>query len=173
MVEYQYLVFNGEVLTRSFYFMPQYLPLAIAFCVAKRKWSLLWLGVLLVTLAAIWVSYTRALVLVAIVEIAVILAVRLLKQRDAWPAAKRVVQIVLVMAVFVGAAVALLPTQSAYLFSRIAETRSSGSALEDNNLQVRLDLVADHERVGRRRQPPPGRRIPVRGSGCAGDAGRA
>ena len=38
--------FNGEVLTRSFYFMPQYLPLAIAFCAAKRKWSLLWLGVL-------------------------------------------------------------------------------------------------------------------------------
>jgi len=69
----------------------------------------------------------------------VILAVRLLKQRDAWPAAKRVVQIVLVVGVFVGAAVALLPTQSAYLFSRIAETRSSGSVLEDHNLQVRLD----------------------------------
>ena len=98
LVEYQYFVFDGEVLTRSFYFMPQYLPLAIAFCAAKRKWSLFWLGVLAVTLAAIWVSYTRSLVLVAMVEIAVILAIRLLKQRDAWPAAKRVLQIVLVMA---------------------------------------------------------------------------
>ena len=39
MVEYQYIVFNGEMLTRSFYFMPQYLPLAIAFCAAKRTWS--------------------------------------------------------------------------------------------------------------------------------------
>jgi len=139
VVENMYLVINGEVLTRSSYFMPQYLPLAIAFCVAKRKWNVFWLGVLAVTLAAIWVSYTRALILVAIVEIVVILAVRLLKQRDAWPAAKRVVQIVLVVGVFVGAAVALLPTQSAYLFSRIAETRSSGSVLEDHNLQVRLD----------------------------------
>jgi hypothetical protein len=138
LVEFQYVVFNGEVLTRSFYFMPQYLPLAVAFCAAKRKWSLLWIGVLAVTLAAIWVSYTRALVLVAIVEIVVILTVRLLKQREAWPAAKRVVQIVVVLGVFVGAAVMLLPTQSTYLFSRIAETRSSGSALEDNNLQVRL-----------------------------------
>ena len=137
-VEYQYIVVNGETLTRSFYFMPQYLPLAIAFCAAKHKWSLPWLGVLAVTLAAIWVSYTRALVLVAIVEILVILAVRLLKQRDAWPAVKRSLQIILVMGVFVAVAVALLPTQSAYFFSRIAETRSSGSALEDNNLQVRL-----------------------------------
>jgi hypothetical protein len=138
VVEYQHLVFNGEVLTRSFYFMPQLLPLAIAFCVAKRKWNAFWIGILLVTLAAVWVSYTRTLVLVALVEIAVVLAVRLLKQRDAWPAAKRVLQIVLVMAVFVGAAITLLPTQSAYLFSRIAGTGSRGSALEDNNLQVRL-----------------------------------
>ena len=108
-VEYQYIVFNGEILTRSFYFMPQYLPLAIAFCAAKRSWSLLWLGVLAVTLAAIWVSYTRALVLVAVVEIVVILAIRLLKRRDAWPAAKRALQIVLVAGVFVGAAIAVLP----------------------------------------------------------------
>ena len=138
LVEHTYIIVNGEVLTRSFYFMPQYLPLAIAFCAAKRKWSILWLGVLVVTLAAIWVSYTRALLLVAIAEIVVILAVRLLKQRDAWPAAKRVLQIALLVGVFVGAAVALLPTQSAYLFSRIQETQSGGSALKDNNLQYRL-----------------------------------
>ena len=138
LVEHTYLVVNGEVLTRSFYFMPQYLPLAIAFCAAKRKWNLLWLGVFVVTLAAIWVSYTRALILVVIVEILVILALRLLKQRDAWPAAKRILQIVLLAGVFVGAAFALLPTQSAYLLSRIEETRSSGSALKDNNLQYRL-----------------------------------
>jgi hypothetical protein len=137
-VEYQSVVFNGEVLTRSFYFMPQLLPLAIAFCVARPKWSLFWIGVLLVTLAAVWVSYTRALVLVALIEMAVVLSVRLLKQRDAWPAAKRALQVVLVMAVFIGAAVTLLPTQSAYLFSRIGETNSRGNALEDNNLQVRL-----------------------------------
>lgn len=138
LVEHTYLVVNGEVLTRSFYFMPQYLPLSIAFCAAKRTWSPLWLGVFVVTLAAIWVSYTRALILVVIVEIVVILAVRLLKQRDAWPAARRVLQIVLLVGVFVGAAVVLLPTQTAYLLSRIEETRSSGSALKDNNLQYRL-----------------------------------
>jgi len=138
MVELSYLDYGGVVLTRSFYFMPQYLPLAIAFCAAKRKWSVFWLGVLVVTLAAIWVSYTRALILVAIVEIAVILAVRLLKRRDAWRAAKRALQIVLVIGVFVGAAVTLMPVQSDYLFSRVAETRSRGSVLEDNNMQVRL-----------------------------------
>lgn len=153
MVEYQYLVFNGEVLTRSFYFMPQYLPLAVAFCVARPKWSLLWLGVLAMTLAAIWVSYTRALLLVAVVEIVVVLSLRLLKQRDAWPAAKRVVQILLVAAAFVLAAATLLPTQSAYLFSRLTEAQSSG-ALEDHNMQLRFtwwrttsEWVGDDDRL--------------------------
>jgi len=139
MVEYQYIFVNGETLTRSFYFMPQYLPLAIAFCAAKRKWSLLWLGVLAVTLAAIWVSYTRTLIVVAIVEISVILTVRLLKRGDAWPAVKRIGQILVLTVAFVTAAVAMMPTQSAYLFSRIEEARSQGNVLEDNNMQVRLD----------------------------------
>lgn len=153
-VEYQYLVFNGKVLTRSFYFMPQYLPLAIAFCVAKRQWSILWFGVLIVTLAAIWVSYTRALVLVAVVEIVVILTVRLLKQRDAWGAAKRVVQVALVTVVFAAAAITLMPTQSAYLLSRFAGTDANGSVLRDNNVEVRLrwwrtvnDWVGDDNRL--------------------------
>jgi hypothetical protein len=154
LVEHTYIVFNGETLTRSFYFMPQYLPLAIAFCAARRKWNLLWLGVLIVTLAAIWVSYTRALLLVVMVEIAVILAVRLLKRRDAWPAAKRFLQIALLVGVFVGAAGALMPTQSAYLFSRLEEAQSRGSVLADNNLQYRLiwwrttsDWIGDDHRL--------------------------
>ncbi|MBN1631261.1 MAG: hypothetical protein JW990_15980 [Thermoleophilia bacterium] len=138
MIEYQYIFFGGEVLTRSFYFMPQYLPLAVAFCAARRSWSLLWVGVLAVTLAATWVSYTRTLVLVAIVEVGVILAVRLLRQSDAWSAVKRLAQISLIIAAFAAAALALLPTQSAYLLSRIEETGSGGSALEDHNLQWRL-----------------------------------
>lgn len=154
-VEYQYIVFNGEVLTRSFYFMPQYLPLAVAFCVARSKWSLLWVGVLAVTLAAIWVSYTRALLLVAIVEIVAVLAVRLLRHRDAWPAVKRAVQIALLAGVFVVAAVAVLPTQSAYLFSRIADAGSQSNALQDHNMQLRLqwwkttyDWVGDSTLLG-------------------------
>ena len=151
VTEYQTLVFNGQVLTRSFYFMPQYLTLAVAYCVARRKWGLFWVGVLLVTLAAVWVSYTRALVLVVIVEIIVILAVRLLRAREGWAAVKRALQILAVLAVFVGAAVTLLPTQSAYLFSRFADTGSHGGVTRDTDLQVRAQGVADHVRVGRRR----------------------
>lgn len=154
MVEYQYIVVGGEILTRSFYFMPQYLPLAVAFCVARRKWNLVWVGVFAVTLAAIWLSYTRALVLVAIIEIAVILAMRLLTQGDVLRAVKRLVQIAVVLAVFIGAAHMLLPVQTAYLMTRLTETRSQGSALKDSNLEYRFiwwrttnDWLGDENRL--------------------------
>jgi len=138
MVEYQYIVVNGEILTRSFYFMPQYLPLAVGLCVARRKWNLFWVGVFAVNLAAIWLSYTRALIGVVVVEIAVILAMRLLKQGDVWRAVKRGLQIAVILVVFVGTAFVLLPTQSAYLMSRLTETTSQGSARTDSNLEYRF-----------------------------------
>lgn len=138
LVEYQSFVFMGQRLTRTFVFMPQLLPLAIAFCVAKRKWGIFWFGVLVVTLAAVWVSYTRALLLVTLVEVAVVLGLRLLKRREAWPAAKRAVQIVVVVALFIGVAIAVLPTQSTYLFTRLQAAESGGGPTHDADVQVRF-----------------------------------
>ncbi len=137
VLEYQYIVVGGEVLTRSFYFMPQYLLLAVGFCVARRKWSLLWVGVFAVTLAAIWLSYTRALIIAAIIEIALILAIRLLTRGDLWRTIKRGVQIAVILTLFVGAVFILLPTQSGYLMSRLTEATAQDSALEDTSMGYR------------------------------------
>ena len=137
VIEYQKVVFNGQVLTRSFYFMPQYLPLAVAYCAARPRWNLFWLGVLVVTLAAVWVSYTRALVLISVAEIALILLFRMLKRGEAWPAVKRAVAVLFLLVVFVVAAFVFLPTQSSYLFTRLADTTAGGSATKDTNLQTR------------------------------------
>lgn len=139
VVEHESLSFAGQRLTRSFYFMPQFLPLAIAFCIAKRKWGIWWLLVLVISLAAIWVSYTRALLIVALVEIVVMLGVLLLKRREASLAARRLLQVAAVVVVFVGAAFTLLPTESAYLVSRVSSTGSGAAALQDQNFQVRVN----------------------------------
>jgi hypothetical protein len=137
--EYQSIVFMGQRLTRSFYFMPQFLMLSIPFCVAKRKWGVFWLGVLVVTLAAEWVSYTRSLLFISVVEIVVVLAVRLLKAGEAWPALKRGLQIVGVAVVFGTFAFALLPTQSDYLFSRLHEATSGGGPVHEIDVQSRIN----------------------------------
>ena len=89
MIEYQYIEVGGEILTRSFYFMPQYLPLQSG-SVARPKWNMFWAGVFFVSLTAVWLSYTRALISVVVLEIAIILAIRLLRHGDVWRAVKRV-----------------------------------------------------------------------------------
>jgi hypothetical protein len=139
--EYQSFVFMGQRLTRSFYFMPQFLPLAIAYCVAKRKWGVFWTGCLVVTLAAVWVSYTRSWLFIGALEIAAVLGARFLKAREVGPAIRRVLQILAVAALFGVLVFALLPTQSAYLLSRIRSTTSSGSAVHDTDLQNRVTKI--------------------------------
>jgi O-antigen ligase len=135
--EYQTITFMGQRLTRSFYFMPQLLTLAVAVCIAQRKWTVWWVGIFLVTLAALWISYTRSLLVIAIVESAVVLGVRLLKVRQAGLAVRRAVVIAAIVLLFAGVAFVALPVQSRYLASRIAMTTASGNVTSDANLQNR------------------------------------
>ena len=137
--ENQSIVFMGQHLTRSFYFMPQFLLLAIPYCVARRRLGVFWLGVLIVTLAAVWVSYTRSLLVIAFVEIVVVLGLRLVKKREAWPAVKRAGQIVGVVVVFGALAFALLPTQSDYLLTRLHQAVSGGGPTRTTNVVSRID----------------------------------
>lgn len=142
LTEYQVITFMGQRLTRSFYFMPPLLGLAVAVSVAQRAWSLRWLGVFAVTLAALWVSYTRSLLLIAAVEAAVVLALRLLRGRGAGWVLRRALAVVGVVAVFAVLAWTLLPVQSRYLAARVESTTAAGSVLADTNLQNRARKLA-------------------------------
>lgn len=139
--EYKTLTFMGQTLTRSFTFMPQFSLLALAYCYAKRDWSLLWVGVLVVTLAALWVSYTRSLLVIALVEFAAILLVRLLKAHQAALAIKRALSILAIVVVLVAVAFVALPTQSHYFQSRIQMATESGSVGGDPNLGSRINKL--------------------------------
>ena len=139
--EYQVISFMGQRLTRSFYFMPQLLALALAYVFARRTWSVFWLGVMIVTLGALWVSYTRSLLLIAAAELVAILCVRLLKARQAGMVIKRVVAIVLIVVVLGVVVLVALPVQSQYFFSRIGMATSSGSLTSDPNMQNRANKM--------------------------------
>ena len=139
--EYQVISFMGQLLTRSFYFMPQLLALALAYVFARRTWSVFWLAVLIVTLGALWVSYTRSLLLIAAAELVAILGVRLLKARQAGLVIKRVVAIAVIVVVLGVTVLVLLPVQSQYFFSRIGMATSSGSLTGDPNMRNRANKM--------------------------------
>jgi O-antigen ligase len=141
VTEYQTLTFMGERITRSFYFMPQLLTLALAYTFAKRRWSIFWIGVIVVTLGALWVSYTRSLLIIALVELVAILGARLFKGQQAGLVVKRALTIVVLAAVLGVVAWVALPVQSQYFVSRISAATSSGSLTGDPNLQNRENKI--------------------------------
>jgi O-antigen ligase len=130
--------FAGQTLTRSFYFMPQLVSLALAYCLAKRAWGIFWLGVLVVTLGTVWVSYTRSLLIVAAAEVLVVLGVRLLKAHQAGLAVKRGLALAGIAVVVGAVAFTFLPVESHYFLSRIHSTTKTGSATGDPDLQIRI-----------------------------------
>lgn len=141
VTEYQTITFMGQRITRSFYFMPQLLSLAIAYVFARRTWSVFWVGVVLVTLAALWVSYTRSLLVIALAELLVVLGVRLLKAKQAHLVVRRVGTLAAIVLALGLVAYTALPVQSQYFLSRIGMATSSGSVTGDPNLQNRIDKM--------------------------------
>jgi O-antigen ligase len=117
--------------------MPQLLTLALAFCFAKPKWGPFWTVVLLLNMAALWVSYTRGLIVIAVVQLLVVLVLRMLKAGQAGRAIRRALTIGVIVVVAGAVAFAVLPVESRYFMSRIAETDESGTVTGDRNMQNR------------------------------------
>ena len=93
---------------------------------------------MMVTVGALWVSYTRTLLVGAIAVFVVVLGVRVFKARQVGQALRRAVAVVALVAVFGGVATVALPAQSQYFLKRIGMTTSSGSVVGDQNLQNRM-----------------------------------
>ena len=118
-VEYSSVVFGGTVITRDFGFAPQLSALALAYVLARRRWTGRWLCVLVITALSIWVSYTRGLLLVIVVAFAVALLAPLAKRPDLDRFLRRAIAIVAVGVVMLWVVLAFLPTDSAFFAQRI------------------------------------------------------
>jgi hypothetical protein len=140
--EYQAVAFMGQVLTRSFYFMPQLLILSLAYCLTRERWNALWLAVFVVNIAAIWVSYTRSLMIIAAVVIALVLGMKMLKARAVAHTLRRGVAILGILLVFAGVAFVFLPTETRYLFSRFEGISAAGGVSDEPNLKNRQNKVS-------------------------------
>jgi hypothetical protein len=138
VTEYATFAFGGHLLTRSFYFMPQLMALSLAFCFVKPKWGLFWMAALVVNLAALWVSYTRGLIVIAAVELLVVLGARMSKASQVGRAVRRALMIGAIVVLAGTFAFIALPNESRYFASRIAQTDETGAVTSDANLVSRF-----------------------------------
>lgn len=162
--EYFATTFAGSTITRTFHFAPQFTMLALAFVLAKSRWTAGWLAVLAITVASVLVSYTRTLFVAVIVAVVIAIMVRELSQPNAARFARRSLVVLASMALIVAVFALALPTQSRYAVSRLSEFSSAKGVGDIGNWQVRqfkYNAVAD---VVDRADPLLGMGFPAPGS---------
>jgi hypothetical protein len=135
-------VFHGQTIVRGFAFYPQLLLLTLAVLFAKPRWTWLDPVILIVNVVAIWLSYTRSWLLVALVVLGVVLFVRLIKARQTRLALRRLGGIVLLVVVVGAAMLMLLPTQSSYFISRLSATQGAGGLASESSFAARRSFIA-------------------------------
>jgi len=126
--EFHVDVFQGVVITRTFSFMPPLFFLALAFTFARPRWTVPMYVVAGINILAILVSYTRTMLLMAVVAGLTVVVVRLLRRRQAGLAVKRVAALSFVAVVVGLIAVTFLPTQVEYFGERIARATTDITA---------------------------------------------
>jgi len=132
-VEHMTILFNGQVITRTFWFAPPYVALTLAFVFARRRWTPGWSLVLLITVVGIGVSYTRSLLIILVATLLLTLFARQLKR----PAAGKLLKTALGMAI-VGLMLfwgfqTFMPTQKQYFEERLAGLQGNPTGTSDSS----------------------------------------
>jgi hypothetical protein len=137
--EYSTEVFQGQQITRTFWFMPQFLPFSIAFIlVFKEKKSFAFYLLLVVNIMAVIISYTRSSVINATMISLMYFILIGIKKGSIGLVLKKIfifgalgVLGLLIMS-------KVLPTNTNYLLSRFTELKQSSVTSEPNNLEYRF-----------------------------------
>ena len=139
--EYYTTTFMGETITRTFYFMPQLLPLSIAYIFSRREWNVWTVAGAMVNLAAVWISYTRSLAIIAVVIIAISLLAPALKKGQAGTVLRRALVSVAVLVALAFGVTQLFPVQSEYFVGRFNEAVAAPSVTSVGNIQNRENKI--------------------------------
>ena len=149
--EYFTTVVGGQVITRSFWFAPQFSILALSYVLARKEWKGPWLAVLVITALSVWVSYTRTLLLVVLVAVVVALLARELHRPDLARFLRRAIGIGAVGIIMLSVVMAALPTESRFFGQRIGELSAAASGGDVANWTARMDhFMSTGKTVARR-----------------------
>jgi hypothetical protein len=146
--EYSSEVFLGKEITRSFSFMPQFLPFSIAFIlVFKEKRSFSFFILLIVNLLAVFISYTRSSLINVGFIILLYILFRGIKKGRIGLVLKNVFLYCIIGFLGLIFLSKLLPANTKYFMNRFSELSESSATSGPNNLQFRFmmtDLIVSN-----------------------------
>ena len=131
--------FDGEEITRSFWFMPQFLFFSITFLFVFRKsYSKTYLPLLLLNLLAIFITYTRSYVTIIVVIFLLYFLFVGIKKKRAELIFKNILKysILGILGVFILSKI--FPTKSKFFMERFSSISAPSTSKDPNNLQFRF-----------------------------------
>lgn len=139
-VEYMSESFQGQEITRSFWFMPQFLFFSVAFLlVFKNKYSLLSIALLIINLLAIIITYTISAIIIAALILFLYFVLTGLKKGKLGSTFGNLIKYAVMAIVGFFVMSKLLPGNINYLLSRVSEhTESQYTLKEPNDMDVRF-----------------------------------
>ena len=138
--EYLAESFQGQEITRSFWFMPQFPFLSVAFLlVFKKKYSLLSIPLLIINLSAIIITYTLSAIIIAMIILILYFVLSGLKKGKLGSTVGNLIKYAIMAIVGFFIMSKLLPANINYLMARISEhTESQYTLKEPNDMDVRF-----------------------------------
>lgn len=131
--------FEGQDITRSFWFAPQFLFFSISFLfIFREKYPKTYLPLLIINLLAVFITYTRSYITIIVVIFLMYFLLTGLKKKNVGLVFKNILifSIIGIFGIFILSKI--LPAKTKYFMDRFNELSTPSTSQDPNNLQFRF-----------------------------------
>lgn len=141
--EYIEEIFGGERITRSFWFMPQFLFFSIAYLLVFRAdRPLVYTLMLIINLGAVFITYSRSTLIVSLFLIVFYFIILGFKENRIGYIIKNIVLYMVIAVIGLIAVIKIFPTNAQYFQDRFRELTEERSPYQINSLEYRIERTA-------------------------------
>jgi hypothetical protein len=140
--EYQTEIFNGEEITRTFWFMPQFPFFSIAYCLVNRnKRPFIFTGLLIINLLATFITYFRSFLIIAVFLFLTYFILTGLKNGKLGLVVKNILIFLIVGIIGFFLMIKIFPANTKFFMERFSEITEPKRSREPNNLEYRFTMT--------------------------------
>ena len=141
--EYIEEIFGGERITRSFWFMPQFLFFSIAYLLVFRAdRPLVYTLMLIINLGAVFITYSRSTLIVSLFLIVFYFIILGFKENRIGYIIKNIVLYMVIAVIGLIAVIKIFPANAQYFQDRFRELTEERSPYQINSLEYRIERTA-------------------------------
>lgn len=140
--EYSVDIVQGVAITRTFYFMPQFLALSVAFLlIFRHKKPFVYYVLLIINVLAIFISYTRSFLINAMLIFILYFIVIGLKEGRMWMVLKNILVFGFIGILGLFVLSKFLPANTQFFLNRFSELKQSSATSYPNNIEFRFQMT--------------------------------